>query len=435
MPPMAPNWRNPRNWVMPSEAYDAAAANAADHGAGAGPVHRAGERLLHEDAGAALLDVAGQEDDAEVDAVADDDGAEERRVGVELVDAERPQRGQAERVDRGQQQRRQQDEDAAPPAVVDDDGADHRDQDQHGRDGEVAHQRGRLLDEDGDVAAVADAHARRVARGAAQRRQVGLDAREELGRAALAGGVLAHLDEGHGEVEGLAAEAVVGEPGGGVAEPVVVLLLDVGDVDRGRRLALVEQGAHLLGHLVVAARLDAGAHDAQVGQVEVEGAVLLEEGALFGVADAHAGGELRGVSADPGGQIVDEPLAGGEVRGVAGVDDDAEEEQPRDAGAELVDGEDAGRVAGEQLLRLGAQVGVERRGAQGGGDGEEQRADPEQAAVPQRPGDERARARRRAVVRDHDQAWGRGSSARGTAPGRAARRAPTVRTSATVPTQ
>ena len=86
------------------------------------PPQRHHQRLLDGLPLAARLEIAGQLDDAEVDAVADDDRAQERRVRVELGDAERRQAGQAEGVDRRQRQRQEQRRDAARPAVEEDDG-------------------------------------------------------------------------------------------------------------------------------------------------------------------------------------------------------------------------------------------------------------------------------------------------------------------------
>ena len=115
IPPMNPNWRKPRNSVSASDAYETPAASAAESVPVRAPHTADVERLAHRARRAALLDVAREQDDAEVDPVADDDRAEERRVRVELGDAERRQRRERERVDRRQEQRREEDDDAPPP--------------------------------------------------------------------------------------------------------------------------------------------------------------------------------------------------------------------------------------------------------------------------------------------------------------------------------
>src|SRR5438874_1524951 len=56
--------------------------------------------------------------------------------------------------------------------------------------------------------------------------------------------------------------------------------------------------------------------------------------------------------------------------------------------SELVDRDDAGRRAGQQLLDLAAQVAVKRRGPPGGGNRQQERDHPQRLAVPHRPGDE-----------------------------------------------
>ena len=127
MPPMNPNWRKPRKSVSASDAYETPAASAAERVPMRAPQTAELERLADARAGAALVDVAREQHDAEVDAVADDDRAEERRVRVELGHAERRQRRQGERVDRREEERRQQHDDAPrPPVVEDDDGDDER---------------------------------------------------------------------------------------------------------------------------------------------------------------------------------------------------------------------------------------------------------------------------------------------------------------------
>src|SRR5262249_60707902 len=74
---------------------------------GARAPDRDGQRRLDAHAAPALLDITGEEDDPEVDPVADDDRAEECGVRVELVDVERRGRREGERVEGRQKGRRE----------------------------------------------------------------------------------------------------------------------------------------------------------------------------------------------------------------------------------------------------------------------------------------------------------------------------------------
>ena len=81
---------------------------------------------------------------------------------------------------------------------------------------------------------------------------------------------------------------------------------------------------------------------------------------------------------------------GGQAIRAAHVDQDAQVLQPGHALAQLIDGDDAGRRTGQQLLDVAAQMAIEIRRSPGRRDRQQERDRPQQLAVPQRPGDEAA---------------------------------------------
>ena len=221
-------------------------------------------------------------------AVADDDRAEERGVRVELGDAEGRQAGEREGVDR----RHRRAAGTAPGRCA----ASRRrrrsrsstdDHDQHRRDREILDERRHLLGGDRDVAGEPDAHARRVAVGAARARACPARTRRmsAADREAL---VEKPPDLDQHERRGPASRSRSGcaRARRRRAGPAY-LLLDVREVERRRRLAVVEQRAGLLGVLPVQAILDALADRLEIVEVDQAGGVVLDEGALGGEAGAH----------------------------------------------------------------------------------------------------------------------------------------------------
>ncbi len=354
----------------------------------AGPPQRDHQRLLDALPLAARLEVAGELDDAEVDPVADDDRSQERGVRVELGDPERRQAGEAEGVDRGERQRQEQRRDAARPAVEQDDGQQHRDHHQHRRERQVLDQRGHLLGRDGDVAGQPDLHAGGVGGGPAQRPHVVLHLVDEGAGLRGAGREAADLDQHERQAQLAVGEAVPFEVA--AAQLAGVLVLDVAEVERRRRLVGVEQRVGLLAVLPVKAGLDPLADRLQIVERHQAAGVLLDEGPLGRVAGAHVADLALGVAADARGEILQEPLARRQAVGGADVDDDAQVLQPRHPVAQLLDGHHARGVARQELLDVAAQVTVEGDGPPDRRDRREQRERPEQRAVTQRPGDEAA---------------------------------------------
>ena len=188
--------------------------------------------------------------------------------------------------------------------------------------------------------------------------------------------------------EAACREAIEAVADGGVAR------LDVGEIERGRGLGVVEQRARRAADLPLAARLDAIAHLLEIVESDVERGVLLEEGALLGVADADRVDTPGRVRAHARREIVEEALAGREVLGRVRVDDDAEVLQAGHARArKLFERDDARGLPREQRLDPAVEVQVERRGAKRRGDGEEERDRPQDLPVTQGPDDEALRAR------------------------------------------
>jgi hypothetical protein len=191
-----------------------------------------------------------------------------------------------------------------------------------------------------------------VAVGPAQRLHVGAHALDQRGRLGGAGREAAHLDQHQGD-----AQLVAGEPGPlqrRAAEFGRVLLLDVREIERRRRLLVVEQRAGLLGVLPVEAILDALADLLQILQVQQRRGVALDEGALGREAGADVAHLVLGVLADARRQVVEEALAGGEAVGAADVDQHPEVLQAGHPVAKLIESDDAGRRARQQLLYLAA---------------------------------------------------------------------------------
>ena len=348
------------------------------------------ERLVRVVPVSSLLDVPREQHDAEVDAVAYDDCAEKCRVRVERVHAERRQRGEGERIHRREQQRRNEDEHAARPAVVEDDHHDDEHEHDDARDREVGDERVELLDRDGDVAGVPETHPRRVRGGPAERGDVRLDPCEQLLAMRAPRLEAADLDEQRRQVE-VSARVAVTLPGAALRELRRVLLLDVAKIEGRRSAFVIERGARLARHLPVAPRLDALADGAEIGGIDVERGVLLEERMLLGGAGADRACELGRIRANASCEVVDEALTGGKPRRIPGVDDDAEVLEPGHARAELVERLNARCIPREQLLEIALEVEIEVGGTPRGRDGEEERGDPDPRAVAQGEVDERAR--------------------------------------------
>ena len=104
-PPISPKWRKPRKSVASSDAYETDAVSAAASVPPRLPWTAAPSAATGSSVAAALLEVAREQDDPEVDAVADDDRRQERRRQVQVADAEA---GERERRQRAQRQRAQQ---------------------------------------------------------------------------------------------------------------------------------------------------------------------------------------------------------------------------------------------------------------------------------------------------------------------------------------
>ena len=354
----------------------------------AGPPQRHDQRLLDGLPLPARLEVPRELDDAEVDPVADDDRPQERRVRVELGDPERRQAGEPEGVDRRERQRQEQRRDAAGPAVEQDDGQQHGDHDEHRRERQVLDQRGHLLGRDGDVAGQPDLHAGGVGAGPSQRPHVVLDLVDEGRGLRGAGREAADLDQHQRQAQLAAGEAVPLEVP--AAELAGVLVLDVAEVERRRRLVGVEERVGLLAVLPVKAGLDPLPDRLQIVERHQAAGVLLDEGALRRVAGAHVADLALGVAADARGEILQEPLARRQVVGGADVDDDAQVLQPGHAAPQLLDGHHARGVARQELLDVAAQVTVEGDGPPDRRNRRDQRDGPEQRAMTKRPGDETA---------------------------------------------
>ena len=198
----------------------------------------------------------------------------------------------------------------------------------------------------------------------------------------------AHLDQHQRQAQLAVGEAVALQ----VAAPQLarVLLLDVAEVERRRRLVLVEQRVGLLAVLPVQPRLDPLADGGEVVERDQAAGVLLDEGALGGEADPHVADLALRVLADARREVREEALAGRQMVGAADVDDDAQVLKPGHAAAQLLNGDHAGGVARQQLLDVAAQVAVERGGPPGRRDRRQQRQRPEQRPMAKRPGDEAA---------------------------------------------
>ena len=110
---------------------------------------------------AARLHVTRQLDDAEVDAVADDDRPRNAVLELSSVMPNGGRLARANAIHRRDPQRQEQRGQLRRPAVKQhDQRQQHRHHHQHRRERQVLHQRGRLLGRDGDVAGEPDAHAR-----------------------------------------------------------------------------------------------------------------------------------------------------------------------------------------------------------------------------------------------------------------------------------
>jgi hypothetical protein len=187
-------------------------------------------------------------------------------------------------------------------------------------------------------------------------------------------------------------EAAVRRAGPLTGQLVVVLGLKVGDVERRGRLGVVEQVPGLALDFVVASRFDSPEDVLEVGDVDVERRVILDELALGFVPGANVAHHRAGIGADAAGEVVDEALAGREVLRLVGVDHDAEVLEAGEARSHLVERPHRGRVPRQELFDVALQVAVERDRTAEGRDREEKGDHPEKLPVTERPLDEGPRA-------------------------------------------
>jgi hypothetical protein len=200
-----------------------------------------------------------------------------------------------------------------------------------------------------------------------------------------AGRKAADLDQHEGQPHPAIRKAVAFQVA--AAELTGVLPVDVGEIQRGRRLVGVQQRVGLLGVLPVQPIFDPLADDPQILERDQAAGVPFDEGAFGGEAGPHVADLGARVAANARREIVQEALTGGQTVGATGIDQQAQILQPGHPMAQLLDGDHAGRVAREQLFDVAAEVPVERRGAPGRRNGEQQRHGPEQLAVAERPSD------------------------------------------------
>ena len=175
-----------------------------------------------------------------------------------------------------------------------------------------------------------------------------------------AGREAAHLDQHQRQAELGAREAVALQVA--AAQLARVLLLDVREVERRRRLVVVEQRAGLLGVLPVQPRPRSARGSVCRSSSSIRLPACFSTKArsaakpvrtsltsLLRVARGRAPRDRRGTARPPAG-----------ASGAADVDEDAQVLQPGHAAAQLLDRDHAGRVARQQLLDVAAQVAVER---------------------------------------------------------------------------
>ena len=151
---------------------------------------------------------------------------------------------------------------ALQPAVVKENDGKNEDHDDERRRGQVLHQGRQLLDADGDVARVAEAHARRVPFQAAEITDVPLHPLEERAALVLSRAEFRRLDEQKGQVLVRARKPIMFQFDS-VADSAAVLRLEIVEIGRaGRRGVVVEEiVAHLAHDGGVAALLDASRSD------------------------------------------------------------------------------------------------------------------------------------------------------------------------------
>ena len=344
-----------------------------DDGSGAASPERINERFLDGSSAASLFRITCQEDDAEVDAVADDHRPEKRRVGIEAGDAERRERDQGEGANGRDPERQEESHGAPPPSVEQDETRQHERDDDERRRGEILNERRQLLHVDGDVAGVAEAHPGRVVVEPSQVANVVRHPREERVPEGGPGRELRRLNQEERELL-----VRVGEPV--VLEAASVLLLgavlgfDVAQVERfGSGLVLgVGIQAELLRDRLVSFGFEPIADGLEIGQVGIQGGVRFEEATLRANARFDGRHQRRRIGGDPCRQVVQKPFGRGEILGGARIDDDAEVAQARHPTTELVQRDHARCLARQELFDVALQVSVKADGASHRGDRQKQ---------------------------------------------------------------
>ncbi len=315
--------------------------------------HRDHRRPLVADAAPALLEVAPEEYDPEVDAVSDDDAAQERRVGVQVSHGEE---GGAERPETADEHAVDEEHRAADAPEEDEHGQADRGEDDYRGDPEVADQRVVLLERFLHAARVADLHVRRVRRRIERLDRSGNSRLELLlhgDRRALARHVReedAHLRVGR-RVEAF-GEAVV--PG----HTAHVLAAEGLEVEIGLRdLAAAEDVDRVMELLLVFDPVGDEVADAlEVLDLHVKRLALAEElelavDAVLGSRDRRAGNLVQAL-----GEIEDESLRGLDV---VGEHENREMVDRLEALGHLVEIDDASCGGGEEFLDVRAKAFVE----------------------------------------------------------------------------
>ena len=309
------------------------------------------KRHVHRRAAPPLLDVAGEQDDPGVDAVADDDAAEKSGVRIQVMD-HRAREGEGDR--HAGEERQNQKRHGADGPVIEHQRQPHRDQHQRARDHQIPHQRFLRLDHGADLPAVADLDA-------------GVKALWIQGLHHVVHGVedvlvllqpdrrAGRRDEHHQRMAVLACQVAVGE-----AIEARIGRLDTAEhfvQIRWRRRGLglfgdVDQQRIRLGYPLlerIAGLLD-------VFEIGIERAVLVEEVLLRLDLPVHPRDQGRRQAHQPPRQRVDELFAGLEI---VGPHHHGEVREAADALLQLLQTHRCRRPLRQQLAQVGAQVAVE----------------------------------------------------------------------------
>ena len=348
-------------------------------------------RLLEADPAPPLLQEARHHDDGDVDAVPHDDRAEEGGVGIEVADEEP---GEAERRRAADGERAQDGEDGGPAPEVGVEHGQHEHQHHHrGRD-EVGLQRRLLLHQRGHLAVVADADGRVVAL-RLERFDLGLHRFEDALVGAEAGGRLRGPHQHDEELAVWRLEVALPELLQR-ARHRAVFLLEVGEVERGRRpeLILTQQIVERVRLLLLPgdAPIEAPLDDAEVVGGDVEATEAPEEGLLLVGPVLDPLHQVAGQHAQPLRHVVGEPL---QRVAVAALEDHREVRHVVELLRHRPRRLHARRGVGEELLEPGSQVRVELHAEERAEDedhGGEAEHDP---AAPDEPGHQGAADRSR----------------------------------------